>query len=139
MTPMKKRATAAQACIDRFRGRAYEPGKADCVQLARHCLHHLGRRVGQGKLPAYSTEIGGLRALKRLGFGSLVEALDGFGLERIAPASALPGDLIALPTEHPLGALAVAVGNGRVIGFLEGEKGAVIMQPHAFVAAWRTL
>lgn len=139
MTNAEKRLRAAQGCIDRFAGKPYEPGKRDCAQMARHCLHLLGRRVGQGKLPHYKSELGGVKALKQLGFNSLIEAVDGFGLKRIPALAALQGDLVALPTEHPLGALAVAVGNGRLLAYLDGEAGAVVIEAKAYECAWRTL
>lgn len=138
MTPMSRRLRAAQACIDRFAGKAYAPGKRDCLRLVRHALHSARRRVGQGRWPEYSTEAGGLRAMRRRGYSSLVEAMDATGLERIPPAAALPGDIIALPSEEgcPFGcALTVAVGNGRVIGFFQGV--AEVGEPKAYVAAWR--
>jgi hypothetical protein len=74
-----------------------------------------------------------------MGFGTLPDLIDSFGLQRIAPAAALAGDIVALPTDHPLGALSVAVGNGRLLAFLEGEAGAVVIEPHAFLCAWRTV
>lgn len=84
----------------------------------------------------YSTETGAVRALKRTGFADLIEAVDALGLERIAPAAAKTGDLVGMPCEGPWGcALTVAVGNGRVFGFLDGM--AQVQIPSAFTAAWR--
>lgn len=136
----ERRARAAQACIDRFMGRPYDPAaRRDCAWMARHNLHHLGLRIRQGKLPSYRTEAEGLRALVSAGWSSLADAVDSLGLPRIAPASALPADIIALPTDHPLGALAIPVGNGRVLAYLDGESDAVLFDPTDFVCAWRTL
>ncbi len=129
-------AKAAQACIDRFNGKAYEPGKRDCAILAAHLLHQYGVAVPVMKGLRYSTEAGAVRALKRTGCRDIMEAVDRIGLERIAPAAARTGDLVGLPCEGPWGcALTVAVGNGRVFGFLDGR--AQVVQPHAFVTAWR--
>ena len=135
---MIRRAAAAQACIDRFNGKPYEAGKRDCIKLAGHSMHRLGRRVGLTKGLRYSSEAGGLRAMRKLGFKDLAEAVDAAGLERIAPAAALPGDIIALAAEGESAfgcALTVAVGNGRVLGFQNGVG--VVMQPLAYLAAWR--
>lgn len=140
MTPMARRLKAAQGCIDRFAGKPYNIGKKrDCLRLLKHNLHLLGRRMGQGKIPDYSSEAGGLRALRKAGFDDLVAAVDSLGLDRIAPLAALPGDIIALPTDgEGFGcALAVAVGNGRVIGFKDGVG--QVLQPLAYVAAWRAV
>ena len=127
---------AAQACIDRFAGKAYEPGKRDCAVLAAHLLHQYGVAVPIMKGLKYSTEAGALRALKRTGCKDIVAAVDSLGLERIAPAAARTGDLVGLPSEGPFGcALTVAVGNGRLFGFVEGMGH--VFQPKSYVAAWR--
>jgi len=139
-TMMERRMEAAQACLDRFAGKSYDPrARRDCAWMARHDLHHLGRRVGQGKLPTYTTELGGIRALKRTGFASLIDYVDSLGLERIAPASALAADIVALPTDHPLGSLSVNVGNGRLLAYVDGYTDAVVIEPKAFVCAWRVI
>ncbi len=67
------------------------------------------------------------RVLKRLG-GSGAAALDKFGLERIAPASVIIGDVVEMPSDHTLGAFTIYVGNGRTLGFHDGAEGACIMQ-----------
>jgi hypothetical protein len=140
MHPMIRRQMAAQACVDRFAGRPYEPGSRDCAKLAAHVLHKLNHKVPFLKGVRWSSEAGGIRALKTLGFADLLEAVDAaLPGRRIAPAAAMVGDIIALPTASPLGALSVAVGNGRVIGFIDGEAGATIIQPSEYVTAWSVL
>lgn len=140
MMLLEKRHRAAQGCIDRFSGKPYDPAAhRDCAYMVRHALHLLGRRVGQGKLPHYTTDLGGIKALRKMGHANLVDAVDALGLVRIAPLAALPADIVALPSGHPMGALAVAVGNGRLLAYVEGESGAVIVEPKAFVCAWRTI
>lgn len=129
-------ARAAQACIDRFSGKAYEPGKRDCAILAAHLLHQYGIKVPAMKGRTYRTEAGAVRALRRTGFATLIEAVDALGLQRIAPAAAKTGDLVGMPCEGPWGcALAVAVGNGRLLGFHSGI--CQIVQPSEFITAWR--
>lgn len=140
MNPMIRRARAAQGCIDRFAGKAYDPrAHRDCAYMIRHALHLLGRRVGQGKLPHYETDAGGIRALRKMGHKNLIEAVDALGLPRIPAASALTADIVALPSDHPMGALALAVGNGRLLAYLDGEQGAVIIEPHDFICGWRSI
>ncbi len=131
------RGKAAQACVDRFAGKPYEPGKRDCAIMAAHLLHQYGIKVPYLKAATYKTEAGAVRAMRRAGFSNIIEAVDSLGLERIAPARAIVGDLIGLPSEDgPWGcALSVAVGNGRTLTFVGGV--AEICQPKAFVAAWR--
>lgn len=130
-------AKAAQACIDRFNGKSYEPGKRDCAILVCHALHHAGRSVPFLKGKTWTSEAGALKLLRRLGFTGLAEAVDAAGLERIAPASARVGDIVAMPASNPAWdcVLTVCVGNGRVLGFIEGR--AAVVQPKAYITAWR--
>lgn len=141
MTIGERRAAATEACKVRFVGKPYDPGVRDCIKLAGHSAHKLGRRISLLKGLRYSTEAGGLRAMRKLGFSSLIEAADATGLPRIAPAMARPGDWIALSTfdDNAFGcAMTVAFDNGRVIGFVNG-LGAIMRvdDPTAYLAAWR--
>lgn len=129
-----RRQRAAQACVDAYVGKPPVWGTRDCLRLFRFVAHKMGVKVG--KCPRYSTEGGAVRALKRSGFADLMAAVDGQGLARIAPAAALPGDIIALPADDVFGcALTVALGNGRVLGYFEG--GCQVIEPKAFLTAWR--
>lgn len=149
MTPaqiMTRRKDAAQACLTRFADKPYEVGKRDCTKMALHLLHKLSIRAAFAKGVRYSSEIGGVKFLKRSGFDTLIQAVDGLGLLRIAPAAALVGDLVALPTTSPLGSLAVCVGPGQLLAYGEDFAGAtVIGQVKQYVddadgpCAWRTL
>ena len=65
-------AQAAQACIDRFGGKTYEPGKRDCAILAAHLLHQYGVAVPVMKGMRYSTEAGAIKALKRTGCRDII-------------------------------------------------------------------
>lgn len=138
MIEMIRRQQAAQAAVDRFKGAPWELGKNDCVRMAAFVLRKMGHRPQLGKAGSYKTGAGALLALKRAGYGTLAEALDGLGLERVAPAAARVADIVMIPGEAPLdGALTIAVGNGRVLGFHEDIATADILQPVEFLAAWR--
>jgi len=135
---MIRRQQAAQAAVDRFKGQTWQLGKNDCVRMAAFVLRKMGHKPKLGKAGSYTTGPGSLRALNRAGFTSLAEALDALGLERIAPAAARVADIIMVPGEAPLdGALTIAVGNGRVLGFHEDLAVAEILHPVEFVGAWR--
>lgn len=140
MTPMAKRMAAIEACQARFLNKPYEPGKRDCLKLVKHALHTVGRRVGLASGVRYSTEAGAVRALRKLGFKTLVEAVDASGLIRIAPAMALPGDILALQSgEDGFGcALALFIGNGKAMTFVGGV---CVQGPlgEAPMAAWRLI
>lgn len=138
MIEMIRRQQAAQAAVDRFKGQPWELGKNDCVRLAAFVLRKMGHRPQLGKAGSYKTGPGAILALKRAGYATLAEALDALGLERIAPAAARVADIIMIPGEAPLdGALTIAVGNGRVLGFHEDAGSAEILQPVDFIGAWR--
>ena len=118
-----RRAAAAEACRQRFYGKAYDPGVRDCVKLATHALIKMGHGAGPVKGLRYDTEAKGYRLMLKAGFKSLPEALDAMGLPRIAPAAALQGDLIAMDAgaDNPFGAsMMVAMSDGLVLGFSEG-------------------
>lgn len=138
----ERRAAAVAACRDRFVGKTYDlRANRDCIKLAGHSAHKLGKRISLLKGLRYTTEAGALKAMRQLGFASLIEAADATGLPRIAPAMARPGDWIALKTDdsNSFGcAMTVAFDNGRVIGFVNG-LGAIcrVDDPEAYLAAWR--
>ena len=135
---MIRRQQAAQATVDRFLDQPYELGKNDCVRLAAFALRKMGRRPQLGRAGSYSSTTGAVRALRRAGFATLAEAMDALGLDRIAPAAALPCDILLVPAEGPFdGALHVAVGNGRTISYHQDAIGATILQPIQYLAAWR--
>ena len=139
-----KRRDAAQALLDKWQGESFRMGERDCVRMMAEHVRRMGHSV---KLPpegSYRTALGAVRKLRELGHASLADAIDSLGLERIAPASALTGDLIELRGEtddgdeaKSLTALTVAMGNGRVLGF--HEVGCVVMQPLEYLNAWRVV
>lgn len=134
---MVQRRDAAQATLDRFKDQPFALGSRDCVRLVAFHLRKLGYAPRLAKAGSYRSFKSARAALKRAGFESVAEALDALGLERIAPAAALVGDIVQLPGADELGALTVAMGNGRVLGYHEHAAGAVVMQPQQTLAAWR--
>lgn len=133
-----RRQQVATDAIARFRGVPLEFGRFDCARLGTFVLYGMGHKSPLVRATWYRTAGGAGRALRRLGFKSLVEAIDSIGLNQIPPAAALPADLIMLPAEDVFGgSLTVAVGNGRVLGYHEDLPGAEILQPTGYVAAWR--
>jgi hypothetical protein len=140
MNTMLKRAAATQACMDRFAYKPIEPGVRDCRDLAAHALHHQGRPAKLLNGWKGKTWASALRYVRKQGVADLPGLIDKMGLERIPPAAALPGDLIAMPTDDENGfgcSLAVALDNGRILG-LNPVTGLVEpLIPRMFVAAWR--
>lgn len=140
MHPLIRRERAVTACLSRFDGKAYAPGRRDCVRLAAHALRRQGHATPALKGLTWKTEAEAYRLLRKLGHADLPAAVDATGLPRIAPAATLPGDLIAIPSADDCGlggALMVVVeaGAGRVFGFSGGV--AAVFRPVEFVCAWR--
>lgn len=138
------RVAAAQATKDKFDRQPLVWGRFDCGRMAAHIARGLGHKVRLSAFGQYSSEEGAKRALERAGFGfaGLAKAVDSYGWERVPPAAARPGDLIAFPIEGDWVALAMAVGGGRVLGLHEGSGCFRVVQP-TFTAgqsaawAWR--
>ena len=139
MARMRQRSKAVQACMDRFAGKPFQPGVRDCGKLAAHVLHGMGRKATLLTGWRGRSWASAIAYLKAEGFGSLDALMDALGLERIAPAAALPGDIIALPTDaEGFGcSLSVALDNGRVLGLNPATGLIEPMIPHLFVCAWR--
>lgn len=139
MSPMIRRVEAVQATIDRFRDKPLKLGTDDCVRMAAFALRKQGVRASLLKAGSYSSEVGARRVMKRLGYETLADAVDALGLPRIAPAMALPGDILSLRSKEGDVALTVAVGNGRVLGFWEAAGVCTVFQPVEYADAWRSI
>lgn len=139
MSILLRQRDAAQATVDRFCGATLAWGQYDCAKMVVFHLRQLGISLSISKAGRYTTELGAVRALKRLGFTRLSEVLDDRGLMRIAPAARIAGDIVELPSTDGPGALSVALSNGRVLGYHENLQGADVLHPLEMVAAWRPL
>jgi len=117
---MVQRCLAAQSVLDAWQGHPFAWGTADCAHLASAALVAMGHPDPLAQIAPYASERQARKALKALGYAGLASALDALGLERIAPAHALPADLCLLPSESSLDALGVALGEARALAFCEG-------------------
>lgn len=138
---LQERVDAVDATLRRFRGQPFEWGAVDCAKLGAFHLRQMGyhENLKLHKAGTYKTALGAKRALQRAGWGSLSEALDGLGFERIPPAAALPGDVLLLPGTDGFDALGVAAGNGAVVSFHEDAPGVEVLRIAEWSAAqaWR--
>lgn len=137
MTPIERRVRAAQATLDRFKGKPFKFGTNDCGRMVAFHVRKMGHHPKLAKAGTYASALGARRALERLGFKSLAEVMDAHGFERIPPAAAAVGDVIEMPGLEGPGALGVAIGNGRALAYHEDAVGAVVVQPKEMVTAWR--
>lgn len=138
---MIARAASAQRALDQFEGRALEWGVCDCARLAAFVLRDLGYKPSLARFGAYRSEFAARRALRRHGMADTPDWLDTVpGLTRIAPAAALPGDIVGMPGEGEWTSLTICLGSGRLLGFhpdANGVGACTVVQPViAPVAAW---
>lgn len=122
-----RRFDAVTATKTRFLDQPLDWGRCDCLKLVGFCLG-LIRDEKPLKGVSYTSRTGALRAMRKARYASLAEAVDGYGLERITPASALPGDIIGLPTDDEAEAfgdyaLGVLIAADQVLAFAETPAG----------------
>lgn len=135
--PLVRRRDVTQATLHRFRDKPFQMGTRDCVRMTAAHLRAMGYKVKLPPSGSYRTLRSATKALATAGFETIGAALDAMGLPRIPPAAALPGDVIELPSENNLAALAIALGNGRIVAYHPDMPGATVLQPLDFVTAWR--
>ena len=136
--PLVRRRNAAQLTLDTWSKRPMRLGTHDCVRMVAAHLRRLGYQVKLPPSGSYRTVNSAVKALRAAGHDSVAAALDAMGLERIAPAAAIVGDVLMLESADGLGSLTVALGNGRVAGYHDDVgAGAAVLQPVEYVAAWR--
>jgi hypothetical protein len=137
-TPLERRARATQKLLDDWKDRPFDwKTQSHCLRLVVEHLRRMGYKPPLSRAGSFKSALAAKGALKRAKVKTLAEAVDLMGLPRIPPAAALVGDIIELPGEAPFGALTVAVGNNRVLGWHADADGAVVMQPVEYIAAWR--
>ena len=135
--PLVRRRDAAQITLDTWSKRPQKLGTADCVRMTAAHLRLLGWKVKLPPAGSYRTVNSAMKALAKAGHDSISAALDALGLERIAPAATIVGDIILMPAEHELGALVIVMGNGRVAGWHpDNPEGIVPMHPLEMITAW---
>lgn len=138
MSDLVARKAVVDATIARFDRQPLVWSRFDCGRLAAFVLRARGFKVRLSAFGQFTTAAGAKAALGRMGFDDMPQAIDSYGPARITPSQALPADLIGFPPqpdpENPLPgddmtAIAVYVGNGRVLGFHAGTGLCRIVQP----------
>jgi hypothetical protein len=136
---MERRKRAAQATLDHWRDRAFSWEEGNhCARMITSHLRRLGVKVPHGKAGTFKSALAARAALKRVGFRSLAHMADHY-LLRIPAAAAKTADLVELPSADGLGAMMVALGNGRVLGYIDGFETPQVLQPNEYGGAWNVL
>lgn len=142
--PLVRRAFVAETVASRFIGRAFAWGESDCAVMAHDVLTGFGLTSPWAQSRGYGTERGARKEMKRLGYTGIDDALDRLGLERIAPAFALPGDILGFESSVPAFgvALGVTLSGGKCCAFIDDASIgfiAVVGWAHFAKTAWRVI
>jgi hypothetical protein len=129
-----RRQAAIDKTVKKYRGRPFDWSTRDCVSMLRSHLVAMGHRKVP-KLPKYSDARGALRALRDAGFEDVPALLDSL-LPRIAPATALPGDIIVVQGSDSLDAVHISLGF-KAFGWHEDSEGAAVLIDREIKGAWR--
>jgi hypothetical protein len=129
-----QRRNLVDAVLAEFGNDPFKWGERDCGKMVIWHVRNAGFMVASDG--AWTNERGLLKWIKRNG-GSGAACLDGWGLERIAPARVLPGDVVEVEgSDTPVGSFGIVLGNGRVIAYHEAVQTLAVIQPAALKAAW---
>lgn len=134
---MVRRVAAAQATLDEFVGKPFRWGHSDCARLVAAHLRRMGYKVRVPAAGSYASPRSAMKALRARGHDTMAAAIDAVGLERIAPAEAVTGDIVQGASGDAFGALGIKLDNGRLLGFHEHAEGAAVLQEVGLQVAWR--
>lgn len=133
---LAERVARTNGVIEQFKGKPFDwKTRGNCIHLAKAQAKAL--KVRTPTVPRFTTYAGAVKALKATGHESLETLLDSLFL-RIPTSRMIVGDIAMLPGRAPFGALVIAAGGQKVIGW-HGD--AECLQPVEvnscdFIAAW---
>lgn len=119
---LQTRQTYTQNTVNKFLNKPYKWGTTDCAHLAASHVSQTGKPTPLDEARSYKTAKGALRSIRELGFDSLEDLMDKT-YQRIAPAMALAGDIVALPAEDGWIALGIYLGEQRLLAFVDRSDG----------------
>jgi len=136
MTELERRAEAVKATQARFDGVPFDwKGHSTCIHLLRFHAAQMGHKVPI--VPRFRSAVGARKALLSTGWQTLPGLLDSM-FERIPPAFARVGDVMAVPGEG-FEALFIRAGVTKWIGWHQDYDNCTTVVPdfsHA-IGAWR--
>lgn len=134
MNPLIRRTVLTEQTNAKWFGRPFRWGSSDCARIAAFHARKFGHKPP--KTGGYSTLAGAIARLEELGYATLPDLIDGYGLREIAPAFAMTGDIVSFASDAPIGAIGIVVGNGRMLAFHEAAEGAAIISMDHIDRAW---
>jgi hypothetical protein len=129
-----RRQEAVAKTIAKFRDKPFVWGEQDCGKLLLSHLAAMGHKK-LAKPGRYKDALGARRALTAMGFETVEDWLDSL-LPRIAPAAALPGDIVVVQGDAGLDCITISVGF-KAFGWHEDAPGATILIHREVKGAWR--
>lgn len=134
---LKQRVDRTSEVIGRFRDKPFAWNtRGNCIHLAKAQAKVLGVRTPT--VPKFATYAGAVKALKATGHDTLETLLDSL-LPRIPAARMIVGDIAMLPGQAPFGALVIAAGGQKVIGWHETDLSRMLpieVTKAEIIAAW---
>lgn len=137
MNEIELRRAAVIATQRRFEDKPFDWSKAaTCIHLVRFHAAQMGHKVPT--VPRFRTALSARKALVQTGFETLPDLLDS-KFERIPPAFARVGDVMALPGDDGWHALVIKGDKVKFLGWHEDAPGCTIMEVNVSAAtgAWR--
>ena len=123
---LERRRRAIALTRKRFAGKPHRFGVNDCVKVGAAHIRNMGHRksLGLAKAGGYKNAVAAKAALRRAGFECVADALIAAGFAEIAPAAALPGDLLIADGSHGLDAVGIVIAHDTLLGFQEEDMAA---------------
>ena len=134
---LQDRAEATQRVIDEYRAKPFAWNGAHCIRLARAMGKELGHDLPP--IPLIQSPLSAKKALAKQGCESTSDLLDKYFTRLPAPAYAMVGDLVAVPSEH-FEAICVADGLGNLVGWHDSDLSQMSVIKFGMsgaIAAWR--
>lgn len=132
-TEIEVRAEATEATRLRYTGRVFQWGKVDCIKMAHYHARNMGHKPP--KLPRYTSQIGAIRGIKKMGFDSIDEIFASM-FPKIPLAMARLGDFVIAEGEAGIDAVYISAGR-KIMGFHEEAEGLVMVIPEVVKSAYR--
>lgn len=133
-----RRQAALAATMARYQGRAFDwKAKSTCLQLVWFHLRKMGKRPRAVKQPG--SLLGAKRILAELGLADVGDLLAWARLREIAPAAALPGDVLTFASADGIGAMAILAAPRKVVSWHDaaGTLALVDFEPGEVARAFR--
>ena len=137
MNEIERRRAAVIKTEARFKDRPFDWSKqATCIHLLRFHAAQMGHKLPL--VPKFRSALGARKALLATGFQTLPAWLDS-RFDRIPPAFARVGDVLAMPGDEGFEGLLIKADRHKFLGWHECAEGCEFMEVRleAALGAWR--